>query len=198
MASPQEIIKAMVASLHQNRLKELGFRKSGTTWIRPLPWPQVINVQLSKWNSSTEASFTLNFGISIEALHTASEGLPLKGSLKEYDCDLRARIGQLFPSKKEKWWEVNQNSDPDQLAEDVFARIKQFGLPWFERLQEYSAIAIEFMERKTPFMAALAYHLAGDSVAAEKAMSEARAESNEHFVPKLKRVAAAKGILIKA
>ena len=41
MAIPQDIIKAMVASLHQRHLKSLGFRKSGTTWIRPMEWNQI-------------------------------------------------------------------------------------------------------------------------------------------------------------
>jgi len=187
MESPQDIIKAMVAFLHQRHLKELGFCKSGTTWVRRLDWPQVINIQLSKWNSSTEASFTINLGISIEALHTASEGLPLKGTLKEYDCDVRARVGDLLSNKQDKWWVVNQRSDPDQLAEDVFAQLDRFVLPWFERMVNYPAVAAVFAEQKTPFKAALSYHLANDPVAAEKAMNEAYANSSELFWPKLRR-----------
>lgn len=197
MATPQDIIKAMASGLHHRHLQPLGFRKSGTTWIRPGVWPQVINVQLSKWNSSTEAQFTVNLGISIEELHSASEGLPLKGTLKEYDCDVRTRIGQLFPSKKDKWWQVTETTEPDQLADDVFARIDQFGLPWFDRLSVFPAVAAEFQDRKVPFMAALAYHLGGDAASAEKAMRQAEAESNRHFMPKLKRLAITHGIPIK-
>ena len=197
MATPQDIIKAVASDLHQRHLKPLGFRKSGNTWIRPGQWTQVINVQLSKWNSSTEAKFTVNLGISIEELHAASEGLPLKGSLKEYDCDVRTRIGQLFPSQKDKWWEVAVTSDPDQLADDVFAQIEQFGLPWFDRLGTYPAVAAEFLERKIPFMASLAYHLGDDAESAETAMRQAEAESNRHFMPKLKRLATTHGIPIK-
>lgn len=197
MASPQDIIKAMVASLHQNRLKALGFRKSGTTWVRPLAWPQVINIQLSRWNSASEASFTVNLGVSVEALHVASEGLPLQGSLKEHDCDIRVRIGQLMPGGEDKWWKVTPSSDPDQLVEDVFAPIGQVGLPWLERLTDYSALAAEFTKEKWPFMAALAYHFAGDLTEAATKMNEAFAGSNDHFRPKLKRVASAQGIAIK-
>lgn len=197
MATPQDIIKAMASGLHQRHMKPLGFRKSGTTWIRPGEWPQVINVQLSKWNSSTEAQFTVNLGISIEELHTASEGPPLKGTLKEYDCEVRTRIGQLFPDKKDTWWQVTEATEPDQLADDVFARIDQFGLPWFDRLSDYLAVAVEFQDRRIPFMAALAYHLGGDSVSAEAAMRLAEAESNRHFMPKLKRLATTHGIPIK-
>ncbi|MBB5353468.1 hypothetical protein HNR46_003729 [Haloferula luteola] len=196
MATPQDIIKAMVSGLHQQHLKPLGFRKSGTTWIRPGEWTQVINVQLSKWNSSTEAQFTVNLGISFEELHAASEGLPLKGALKEYDCDVRTRIGQQFPGKQDKWWQVTKTTDPDQLADEVFARIDQFGLPWFDRLGDYSAVAGEFLDRKIPFMAALAYHLGGDAGSAETAMRQAEEESNQHFMPKLKRLATTHGIPI--
>lgn len=194
MESPQDIIKAMAAFLHQRHLKELGFCKSGTTWVRRLNWPQVINIQLSKWNSSAEASFTINLGISIEALHAASEGLPLKGTLKEYDCDVRARIGGLLPNKQDKWWVVNQRSDPERLAEDVFAQLDRYVLPWFERMVNYPAVAAMFAEQKTPFMAALSYHFANDPAAAAKAMNEAYDNSSELFWPKLRRVALATGI----
>ncbi len=184
----------MASGLHQRHLKPVGFRKSGNTWVRPGQWPQVINVQLSKWNSSTEAQFTVNLGVSIDELHAASEGLPLKGTLKEYDCDVRTRIGQLFPYKMDKWWQVNEATDPDQLADDVFARIEQFALPWFSRLGSFPAVAAEFEDQKIPFMAALAYHLGGDPASAEAAMKQAEAESTQHFMPKLKRLARAHGI----
>lgn len=197
MASPQDIIKEMVGSLHQNHLKALGFRKSGTTWVRPLSWPQVINVQLSRWNSASEASFTVNLGISVGDLHVASEELPLKGSLKEHDCDVRARIGQLIPSGEDKWWKVIPSSDPEQLAEDLHAHLVQFVLPWFERLRDYPALAAEYTTRKMMFMAALAFHFAGDQPGAEKAMNEAMAQANIHWQPKIKRIALAIGIPIK-
>jgi len=197
MATPLDIIKAMAFGLNQRHLKPLGFRKSGNTWIRSGEWPQVVNVQLSKRNSSTEAQFTVNLGISIAELHAASEGLPLKGTLKEYDCDVRIRIGQLFPTKKDKWWQVTKTTDPDQLADDVFARLEQFGLPWFDSLGDYPAVAAEFLDRKVPFMAALAYHLGGDSESAETAMRQAEAKSNRHFMPKLRRLATTHGIAIK-
>src|SRR4051812_20433076 len=134
MATPQDLIKAMMSDFHQRHLKPLGFRKVGNTWVRSGEWPQVINVQLSKWNSSTQAQFTLNLGLFIKELHVASEGLPSKGDLKEYDCDVRTRIGELFPDKEDKWWKVTSGADAGQLADEVFAGIEQFGLPWFDRL----------------------------------------------------------------
>jgi hypothetical protein len=194
MAKPQDIIKAMVASLHQRHLKPLGFRKSGTTWIRPTEWKHVINVQLSKWNSSEEAQFTVNLGILIEPLHAAAESLPLKGSLKEYDCDVRARIGQLQPTKQDKWWTVRPDSDPEGLGDDVFTSIAQLALPWFERLSSFDAVGSEFLSQKIPFKAAIAYRLAGDSDSAATAMAQAFDQANPQILPKLRRIAAAQGI----
>jgi len=197
MATPQNIINAMVASLHQRHLKPLGFRKSGTTWIRPTEWKHVINVQLSKWNSSEEAQFTVNLGISIDPLHAATEALPLKGALKEYDCDVRARIGQLLPTKQDKWWTVSPDIDPEGLADDVFTNLVKHALPWFEHLSSYEAVASEFLRQKIPFKAAIAYRLAGDADSAATAMAQAIDQANPQVLPKLRRIAVAQGIETK-
>lgn len=197
MATPQNIIKAMVASLHQRHLKPLGFRKSGTTWIRAMEWKYVINVQLSRWNSADEAQFTVNLGILIEPLHTAAESLPLKGALKEYDCDVRARIGQLLPTKQDMWWTVRPDSDSESLADDVFMNIELHALPWFERLSNFEAVGSEFLSQKIPFKAAIAYRLAGDADSASAAMAQAFDQANSHVLPKLRRIAVAQGIETK-
>jgi hypothetical protein len=197
MATPQDIIKAMVASLHQRYLKPLGFRKSGTTWIRPIEWKHVINVQLSKWNSSEEAQFTVNLGISIEQLHAATESLPLTGALKEYDCDVRTRIGNLLLTKQDKWWTVKPDSDPEGLADDVFTNIAQHALPWFERLSNFETVGSEFLSQKNPFKAAVAYQLAGDADSAATAMTLAFNKASPLLLPKLRRIAIAQGIETK-
>lgn len=197
MPTPQDIIKAMGTSLHEQHLKPRNFRKSGTTWIRVREWTQVINIQLSRWNSAEEAQFTVNLGISIPELHLASESLPVKGSLKERDCDLRCRIGQLFPSKNDHWWKVNSDTDIHELTNNVSARIEEFALPWFDRLGNFTAVAAELTDQKSPFMAALAFHFSGESTSAEEAMVLAQQGSNIHFLSKLKRIAAKQGIRIK-
>lgn len=157
----------------------------------------MINVQLSKWNSSDEAQFTVNLGISIDALHAATESLPLKGTLKEYDCDVRARIGQLLPTKQDTWWTVTPDSDAVNLSDDVFAKIAEHGLPWFERLNNYAAVGDEFMIQKNPFKAAVAYQLGGNSSAAAEAMGQALGGANSHVRPKLQRIAFSQGIATK-
>ncbi|HBJ88058.1 MAG TPA: hypothetical protein DDZ88_30215 [Verrucomicrobiales bacterium] len=196
MAKPQDIIKAMTSSLHQAHLKALGFNKSDMTWIRPLEWPQVINIQLSSSNSATQARFTINLGVSIPCLGTALKSSPLEGALKEYDCELRSRIGHLFPNKHDKWWDVTSISDADQLVGEVFADISRYILPWFERLKTLPEVATELANKKSFLMAAIAFHLAGDSCAAASSMAEAYAQANQLALPKLRRLAKAHSIPI--
>lgn len=157
----------------------------------------VINVQLSKWNSSDDAQFTVNLGISIEPLHAATESLPIKGALKEYDCDLRVRIGQLLPTEQDLWWKVRLDSDSESLADDVFTRIEQHVLPWFERLSCFEAVGREFLSQQIPFKAAIAYRLAGDADSAASAMAQAFEQANPEFLPMLRRIAVAQGIETK-
>ncbi|MBK1817335.1 DUF4304 domain-containing protein [Luteolibacter yonseiensis] len=177
-------------------MKPLNFSKSGSSWIRGNTWLNVINLQLSQWNSAEEAKFTINLGISIPELHSALESLPFKGSVKEYDCDIRLRIGRLLPKQTDFWWAVTMGTQPAELTKEVFAYIEQYALPWFDRLTDYNSLAAEFMEEKSPFKAALAFNLAGDSSSAERALTEALKTSNIHSLPKLKRIATKQGIQI--
>lgn len=194
MANPQDVIKAMVSLLHRDHLKSLGFGKNGSTWTRSLEWPQVINIQLSQFNSSEEAKFTVNIGVSIPPLRGIWGGLPLKGALKEYDCDLRSRIGSLLLDKHDKWWDVTETSDASHLAQVVFHDIDQHALPWLNKLTVYQGLAAEFYRRRQLAKAAVAFNLAGDQTAAEATMAEAFAEANPAALPMLRRLARTCGI----
>lgn len=196
MATSQEIIKAMGSALHQRHLKARGYKKSGNTWVRLDEWPRVIHIQCSRWNTSSAAQFTLNFGLFIRSLHDAWEGSPVKGGLKEYNCTARARIGELLPEGKDTWWKVSPGMSAEELADDVFQHIEQTGIPWFERLSSYSAVAAEFENDCLFFQAAIAYHFGGDSEAAATAIAMALARSAPNFHSELIRLASKHGIRI--
>ncbi|MBB5033889.1 DUF4304 domain-containing protein [Prosthecobacter vanneervenii] len=189
MPKPQDIIKAMVSSLHKEHLKGLGFGKTGTTWIRSLEWPQVINIQLSSFNSAEEAKFTINIGISIPPMRSAWGTPAVEGALKEYDCELRTRIGSLLPNKNDKWWDVTSGSDPEELMHEVSDDISDYALPWLNKLKTWEEVAAEFVRSKMFAKAALAYNFAGDLQAAETNMALAISEANPHALPKLKKLA---------
>lgn len=138
----------------------------------------------------------MNLGISIPGLHHAAEGLPLKGSIKEYDCEIRSRIGQLHAEKLDKWWTVTAATDADDLADDLFSDIETYGLPWFHRLTTYSAVAEEFEFRKQSYMAALAHLLDGNRTEAERWMADALTRANDLALPKLRRLAKTHSLII--
>jgi hypothetical protein len=39
------------------------------------------------------------------------------------------RIGRLLPREQDKWWELGPDTDPQRVAADVIAAIRDFGLP---------------------------------------------------------------------
>ncbi len=196
-AAPQAIIKDVIAMLHRDVLKPLKFKKSGNTWIREDDWPKLVNVQLSKSNTSDEARFTFNLGVFIQALHDAAGAYPVSGSPKERDCDVRTRIGMLLPSGTDKWWNVSRSSNTHELFDAVRADLIETGIPWLDSLKDYPVVAAELARQKNPFMSAIALKLDGRVDAAAQAMKAAHAKANKLALPKLRRIANAQGIPIK-
>jgi hypothetical protein len=190
----QDVIKQMSVALHKDTLKTRGFRKSGNHWVRPDDWSRVVSLQNSKWNSATEAQFTINLGVHIPHLHELSGGLPVKGTLKEYNCDVRIRIGELFEYPRDHWWKVSGSESPDELVQEVSEALIRHGIPWLDRLSDYTAVANELKKADDAFMAALAFHLAGDATQAEASLADAFASASGGFLLKLRRVAVANSI----
>ncbi|MEK7953245.1 DUF4304 domain-containing protein [Luteolibacter soli] len=198
MPTAQDVIKEAVSSLHARRLKGLGFRKDGNTWVRTSKWPQVINLQLSSWNTADEAKITLNFGVFVEEIGKIVGDSPLKGKLKEYHCMPRVRIGQLRPDRKDYWWEVTPSISPGILADELFAEIADHGIPWLESLDSFEGLAKEFERQEIDFKAAVAFHLAEMPIEAEAMMAKALSSANEHFRPRLLRIARSLSIPIQS
>ena len=194
MPTPQDIIKEMLSILHQSFLKTEGFRKTGKNWIRHGKWPQAINIQLGKYNSSTDARFTINLGISVGELHTLAERMPFSGNPIEPDCDLRRRIGELIPPGLDKWWSVTGESSAGQLAKEVHADLSEYAMPWFNKMNNFETLAEEFSKGSDRFLAALAYYLAGDKLAAKETMLETYSWAHPLALPLIRRVSTKCGI----
>lgn len=194
----QTVIKEVAARLHSDVLKPRGFKKSSYTWIRAGEWAQLVNLQLSKLNTSKEASFTINLGVFVRELHEAAGSYPVTGEPKEPDCDIRSRIGMLHSPEIDKWWDVNTASDPETLFNEVSADLIETGLPWLESLSDYPKVSAELMRQKKLFMAAIALKLDGRDTEAAEAMKMAYEKANKLALPKLKRIAKARGISIES
>lgn len=197
METPQAIIKELASRLHSDFLRPRGFKKSAYTWRREDEWPKLINLQLSKSNTSEEARFTLNLGVFIPELHNAAGSYPVTGKPMEPDCDVRSRIGMLLPSGTDKWWDVSPASNGARLFDKVSGDLMEVGLPWLEGLRDLPTVAETLMAQRNPFMAAIALKLGGRDDEATEAMTAAHAKANKLALPKLKRIANAQNISIK-
>lgn len=194
MKTASDVIQAAGSIVHQRLLKELRYRKTRLTWVGTGRWVQVINIQLSRWNDAGNAQFTVNLGLFIEPLHTASGARPVSKNLKEYECYVRERIGELMPTKSDQWWRVKRDSDPDRIAQDLISNLERFALPWFGKMNNYEAVAKHLMKSNIPFLAAIAFQLGGDTPRAGKAMAKAHGESHDAGRREIEQLAKANGI----
>ena len=85
----QSIIKKAASILHREHLKAHGFRKSGLNWMKSEAWPQLICIQLHRWNTAEDAVFSIGLGVFIQQLHDALRRPSITGSPKVYECALK-------------------------------------------------------------------------------------------------------------
>ncbi len=191
------IIQSIAKTMDAELLKNAGYKKSGLTWLCDAPWTRIINLQVGKWNTPAEGTFTINLGLFIPELHAATESTPVTGSIKEYDCDVRRRIGELMPAGMDYWWKVTSTTDSAAMAKEVCQALLQHGMPWLDQTgKSLSDVAHELQRQASHSKAAVAFALAGDLPSATDAMSIALANCNPLFIPKLRRLAERHGISI--
>ncbi len=112
-------------------MKRAGFKKSGRNFLKvDSESVAVLNVQASTSNLGATGKFTINLGRYFPSVARAVGDPDLQGSPKEYDCQVRERIGFLFPEKLDHWWEVGPETNFEQLAVAVVLAVEDVGLPW--------------------------------------------------------------------
>lgn len=191
------IIQSIAKTMDAELLKNAGYQKSGLTWLCGAPWTRVINLQVGKWNTPDEGTFTINLGLFIPELHAATESTPVTGSIKEYDCDVRLRIGELMPVGMDYWWKVTSATDSALIASEVCQALLRHGMPWLDQTgKSLSDVAHDLKRQASHSKAAVAFALAGDLPSASNAMSVALGNCNPLFIPKLRRLAEKHGISI--
>jgi hypothetical protein len=119
-------------------LRAAGYKRRAHTFRLALPdgaW-RVINVQGSKWNEGSNGRFTLNLGVHFPQVRAVIGHPPLTKPPKEWDCELRARIGNIRPDKQDYWWQFDQRSDLQAIADDVVDTWRTYGQPWLVRYSD--------------------------------------------------------------
>lgn len=169
----QKIDHAIRIGLHPT-LKQAGFSKSSRTFRRTLTnCIQITNVQGSWTNQGDQGRFTINLAVYFP------EAVKLEGIFQitdrplESDCLVRQRIGHLMPIQKDYWWEVDSNSNLEEIAVDIAVAWNDYGKPWLEKLSTPEA-ALQFsLSHKMPYWASIFSLILGNREAAQSYLSEA-------------------------
>jgi hypothetical protein len=116
--------------------KEADFRRKGHTWTRsPRPETvQVASVKGSQSNTTGVAKFTLSLGLHFSVLDEMLDE-PAVESPKEYDCQVRCRIGRLA-GMGDHWWTVSTDVESSEAGEDMARKWESLGIPWLESVSD--------------------------------------------------------------
>ena len=122
-------------------LKEQGFRKFGRTLHRFVSGDisQVINFQSGKPFDGMAGIFCVNLGIRVPecADRQFSPKEPKKKYYKEYECNIRSRLGQIT-NGKDVWYDLKRS--PEKTGNMILKQINGKVIPVFDLLCSRDAI----------------------------------------------------------
>ncbi len=123
------------------KLKSLGFKKNGRTFNRRLEDGiiQVINFQSGQYpigenyvvpgiRENLYGKFVVNLGVCVESLYQFQSPTETKKYYKEYDCQIRDRLGTLLKGQ-DYWWTITD--DNTKIAEEIIIGLETKGFEWF-------------------------------------------------------------------
>jgi hypothetical protein len=110
-------------------LSELGFTKTASNFHKRGPdgWG-LVNFQRSQFGSRLETRFTINLGVSPDRLTTARGGDPGKKP-PEHHCVWRTRIAAAIGDPKDRWWDLDHETDLAKLAAEILPLLLDRGIP---------------------------------------------------------------------
>ncbi len=123
------------------KLKPIGFKKNGRTFNRRLDDGiiQVINFQSGQYpigqgyeipdlRENLYGKFVVNLGVCIESLYKFQSPTEDKKYYKEYDCQIRDRLGTLLTGQ-DYWWSIT--NDNKEITQEIIAGLETKGFEWF-------------------------------------------------------------------
>jgi hypothetical protein len=192
--SAQEVIDSLIIKTIDPVLKAAGYRKRIHTWhLKFDEIFRVCNLQLNKWNTSSEATFTVNLGVfHPDFNHQRNSPLKPVDVPKEYHCNVRIRIGQVMPGQTDHWWNIAKTHDNNKVAVDLLGNLERFALPWLDSFTTLHDMHAWFVKHQHYFDAAVAEHLLGGSKVNEF-LEESHRHANPMAKPMMEQWAAERG-----
>jgi Domain of unknown function (DUF4304) len=178
-------------------LKERGFTRLGGVYARESgDIAHIIEVQQSRWNDQSKASFTFNCGVHVPGVTSTFRVKPEPKRPRLADCCVTVRVGMLEDSRLDIWWKLSVDDDPHRdlhVAKEIVSATTRLMLPFLDRFQSEEQIALflsqdrskrdEFVEPRVPALqhayAALLWARLGDTDRALECLNRAQIESRK-------------------
>jgi hypothetical protein len=107
------------------RLKDTTFRRRrGDDW-------QIVNVQRDKYSNARVVPFTVNLGVALTVLRGGEPLWGPRGWPLEYECDFRARLGEIAYGE-DAWWRIRSYWPARRVTRQVLGGLEDVGLPWLD------------------------------------------------------------------
>ena len=132
------VFKELLSRLQKELLKKKGFKKNGSNFRQYLPdgTCKIINFQKSLYNSDGECAFTINLG-----LYFQKDQEKPNLHFKEYECIVRTRVSAISTKYTgDKWWNITEITDPDQLYSELCMLMTEDILPWLDQFASRSDV----------------------------------------------------------
>lgn len=147
MPKPSPCVEGLNAIQRQvySFVMPLGFRKAGRYFSRPTSGglTHVIGFQMGQYpigdyvipslRESFYGKFTVNLGVYLPCIPLFEHGKNPPKNIKEYDCQIRERLGSLAFAE-DKWWDLPGD---ETLPTALVSLLDQYGLPFLERFTTY-------------------------------------------------------------
>jgi hypothetical protein len=136
------VLDAVQAEL-RTVFKQSGFRVRGRTYNRRTPQDliQVVNFQMGSFDppgttyipglrENLHGKFTVNLGIYVPEVAQYHVGGAAKSFINEYQCCIRARLGEVGHERQDLWWPLSASQ---ALNQEIETRLTQDALPFLNR-----------------------------------------------------------------
>lgn len=110
----------------------------------------VLEVQKDrKYSTKDNIRFTLNVGISVDALRViaAATGGPLSSEVPSPEnCHWRQRLGHLLPARSDVWWSVRDEQTAQAVCDQLAASLIDIALPKVDAMASSDALVNAWRE----------------------------------------------------
>lgn len=122
-------------------LNERGYRKDRHIWRRPINGlTHMVQLQSSAWAIEDRGSFTFNLAVHWPNAYDASGDGSDPRPPKMENCFFLHRIGHLMHPSQDYWWNVNKQSDLDEIGVEAVEALDNCGLSRLAMFDSFDAV----------------------------------------------------------